>query len=109
MSAHILLNLLNQLGKRDKMQGLSSILSLFRNKFNKFNNTRTRKLGSIYHMTLQLIKNHIFCVKTSRFCHLLYNAIMDVITFPENLLTTSGLLILLQSLISLPDTTSCDK
>ena len=39
MSAHDLLNLLNELGKRDKMQGLPSILSFFRNKFNKFNNT----------------------------------------------------------------------
>ena len=29
MSAHVLLNLLNELGKRNKMQGLSSILSLF--------------------------------------------------------------------------------
>ena len=29
MSAHVLLNLLNKLGKRDKMQGLPSILSLF--------------------------------------------------------------------------------
>ena len=29
MSAHVLLNLLNELGKRDKMQGLPSILSLF--------------------------------------------------------------------------------
>ena len=42
MSAHVLLNLLNELGKRDKMQGLSSILFLFRNEFNKFNNTRAR-------------------------------------------------------------------
>ena len=41
MSAHVLLNLLNKLGKRDKMQGLPSILSLFRNEFNKFNNTRS--------------------------------------------------------------------
>ena len=29
MSAHVLLNLLNELGKRDKMQGSPSILSLF--------------------------------------------------------------------------------
>ena len=29
MSAHILLNSLNELWKRDKMRGLSSILSLF--------------------------------------------------------------------------------
>ena len=39
MSAHVLLNLLNELRKRDKMRGMSSILALFRNKFNKFNNT----------------------------------------------------------------------
>ena len=38
MSAHVLLNLLNELRKRDKMRGLPSILSLFRNEFNKFNN-----------------------------------------------------------------------
>ena len=29
MSAHVLLNLLNELGKRDKMRRLPSILSLF--------------------------------------------------------------------------------
>ena len=34
MSAHVLLNLLNEFGKRDKMEG---ILSLFHIKFNKFN------------------------------------------------------------------------
>ena len=37
MSAHVLLNLLNKLGKRDKMRGFSSILYLFCNEFNKFN------------------------------------------------------------------------
>ena len=40
MSAHVVLNLLNELRKRDKMRGLSSIVSLFRNSFNKFNDTR---------------------------------------------------------------------
>ena len=39
VSAHVLLNLLNELGKSDKMLGLLSILLLFGNKFNKFNNT----------------------------------------------------------------------
>ena len=34
MSAHVLMNLLNELEKRDKMRGLPSILSLFRNKIN---------------------------------------------------------------------------
>ena len=41
MSAHVLLNLLNELGKRDKMRGMPSILSFFRNEFNKFNNSRS--------------------------------------------------------------------
>ena len=39
MSAYVLLNLLNELGIRDKMPYLPSILSLFGNEFNKFNNT----------------------------------------------------------------------
>ena len=48
MSAHVLLSLLNELGKRDKMLG-------FRNEFNKFNNTSARMLDSIYHLTLGLL------------------------------------------------------
>ena len=51
MSTHVLLNLLNELRKRDKLRGLLSILSLFRNEFNKFNKTRARMLDSICHMT----------------------------------------------------------
>ena len=85
MSAHVLLNLLNKLRKRDKMQGLLSFLSLFRNEFNKFNNTGVRMLDSIFHMTLKLLKNHIFGMKTSRFCHLLRNVIMEIITLCTNL------------------------
>ena len=64
MSAHVLLNLFNELGKRDKMRGMLSILSLFRNEFNKFNNARARMLDSIYHMTLRLLRNRISAVKT---------------------------------------------
>ena len=55
MSAPVLLNLLNKLGKRDQMGGLLSILSLFLKEFKKFNNTGTRKVDSIYHMTLKLL------------------------------------------------------
>ena len=51
MSARVLLNLLNELRKRDKMRVLQRLLSFFRNKFNKFNNTGARMLDSIYHMT----------------------------------------------------------
>ena len=55
MSAHVLLNLLNELRKGDKMRGLSSIIYLFCNEFNKFNNTRAQMLHYIYHMTLRLL------------------------------------------------------
>ena len=53
MSAHVLLNLLNELGKRDKMRGFPNISSLFHNLFNKFNKTKAQILDSIYHMTLR--------------------------------------------------------
>ena len=59
MSAHVLLILLNELGKSDKMRGLPSILLLFRNEFNKFNNTGVRMLDSIYHMT-NTLKSHFW-------------------------------------------------
>ena len=55
MSARILLNVLNELRKRDKMRGLSNILSLFRNEFNKFNYTEPRISDSIYQKTLRLL------------------------------------------------------
>ena len=51
MSAHVLLNLLNESGIRDEMRGLLSILSRFCNEFNKFIKTRARMLDSIYQMT----------------------------------------------------------
>ena len=42
MSGHVFMNLKNELGgERDKMH----------NKFDKFNNTKTRMLDSVYHMT----------------------------------------------------------
>ena len=59
MSAHVLLNLLSQLGKRDKMRGLPSSLSLLCNEFNKFNNTRALMLDSIYHVT-NTLKSHFW-------------------------------------------------
>ena len=57
MSAHVLLNLLNELGQKIRCEALLSILSVFPNGFNKFNNT---------------LKSHFiskFCTKTSRFRH----------------------------------------
>ena len=44
------------------MLGLPSILSLFRNKFNKLNNTKAQMLDSIYHDIKITLKSH-FCRK----------------------------------------------
>ena len=69
MSAHVILNLLYELRKRDKMWGLPSILSLFRNLFYKFNNTGAQMLDSIHH-DIKLFWNHIFGMETLAFCHM---------------------------------------
>ena len=55
MSAQVLLNLFNELRKSNKMKGLLSILSPFRIKFKKINNTRAQMLDSFQHMTLRLL------------------------------------------------------
>ena len=78
-SAHVLLNLLNKLRKRDKMRGLLSIVSLFCNKFNNFNNTGAQMSDSIYQRILKLLKKCIFLHKNIKICHLLRNSIMDII------------------------------
>ena len=64
MSALFLMTLLNELMQIDKVGGLPSILSLFRNEFNRFNNTGARMLDSIYQMTFRLLWNCIFGDKT---------------------------------------------
>ena len=69
MSAHVLLNLLKELGKSDKIRGLLSISSLFRNEFIKFNNTRARMLDSFYHTATQLLRNRTLGVNPSRVGH----------------------------------------
>ena len=65
------------------MRGLPSILSLFRNEFNKFNKTRTRMLNSIYHMTNTLKSD--FWRKTVIILHYVRKVVIDVITVPVNL------------------------
>ena len=45
------------------MRGLPSILSLFHNKFSKFNKTRARMLDSIHHMIKRLLRNLISALK----------------------------------------------
>ena len=80
MIAHVLLNLLNELGTIDNMRGLPRISSLFRNEFDTFNITGARMSDSFYHTTLKLHENRIIDVKTSRLCHLLRSVKMVVIT-----------------------------
>ena len=105
MSAHVLL----KLRKSNKMRGLPSILSLFRNMFNKFNKTSARMLDSIYHMTLKLLKNSIFGVKIEDFVIYYTTLNWTSLLTLQNLKTISGLLILLHGIISLPVGMSCDK
>ena len=72
------MNLLNKFEKKDKMQGLPSILSLFCNEFYKFNNTGAQKLDSIYNITLKLL--HFFGVETLSFLHSVCKVVFDFIT-----------------------------
>ena len=109
MSAYLLLNLLNELGKSDKMRGLSSILSLFRHEFNKSNNTGARMLDSIYHTTLKLNKFEFWHERLEDLASFTqrYNEGHNVTL--RNFKTTSGLSILLHDIISLQDATLCNQ
>ena len=49
------------------MRGLLSILLLFYNTFDKFNNTEGHVLDSMYFMTIRFLKNHIFGMKMPDF------------------------------------------
>ena len=91
------------------MRGLLSILSLFRKGLNEFNNPEARMIDYIYNMTLRLLWNLISGVKELIICQYVSNVVMDVIPFPENLSTTSGLSILMHEVISLQDAMSWDK
>ena len=98
MSAHVLLNLLNELGKRDKMRGLPSILSLFRNEFrNELSNDI--KITSKSHFWR---KNVILLSLCTGRCYGRHYV-------PNNLQTIIGLSILMLGVISLPDASSYDK
>ena len=67
MSAHVSLNLLNELGKKIKCEALPCILSIFPNSFNKLNTT-ARKLYSIYHdYDTKIACISVFRIQTSSF------------------------------------------
>ena len=69
MSGHVLLTLLNELGKKIRCEALPSILSVCPNGFNKLNYTGVRMQDSIYHMTLKSLFISKFFTETSRFRH----------------------------------------
>ena len=54
MSAHVLLNLLNELGIRDKNAWQASHFILFRNEFNKFNNIPDKKETHHYDFPIKI-------------------------------------------------------
>ena len=49
-----------QVKKKDNMRGLQIIFSLFRNKFDKFNNTVGRMSDTFYQMKLKSFRDHIW-------------------------------------------------
>ena len=79
MIAHVLLNLLNEFRKKDKIRGLPSILFLFR-EFNNLNNTGARILDSIYHMTPRTTMKLCFGVKMLKILPYMRDVNKDVIT-----------------------------
>ena len=70
MSAHVLLTLLNELRKRDKMRGLPSIYLFFTTSLiNSMIQEHECQILFITGHHNQITKNRILGVKISRFCH----------------------------------------
>ena len=90
MEFNVLLNFNNKLGKSNKMQGLPSILSRFRNELNKFYTTGERMLDYIYH-DITTSFEITFGVKMLRFSHIIHVTIF------------MGVLYIITPIISLPD------
>ena len=86
MSVHVLLNLLNELVIRDKMRGLLSILSLFRNEFYKYiqYNKSTNVRFYISYDIKNTLKSH-FWRKYIIMLDYVRTDVMVVISFPVNL------------------------
>ena len=70
MSAHVLSNLLNELRKRDKMRGLSSILSLFRNEFDKFNNYGSTDVRFFLSFDIKIVLKSYCSLQMLGVCHM---------------------------------------
>ena len=66
MSAQVLLILLNELGKYDKCDADPPFFSLFRNEFNKFNNTRATNVRLYISYDIKItLKSHFSRIKTN--------------------------------------------
>ena len=81
ISVHVLLHLLNELRNRDKMRGLPSILSLFRNEFKNSVIQEYECLIIFIIRHYDYLKTLFSCVKTLIFCHLLPNHFVHVMLF----------------------------
>ena len=57
------IEIIQHLGKRDKMRGVPSILSLLRNEFDNINNTRAGMLDYIYHYEIYITLKSDLCRK----------------------------------------------
>ena len=76
MSAHVLLNLLNELRRKEiKFEAWRAFF--FHNGFNKLNKSEARMLGSIFHMTFKIILKSYFNEKTLEFCHMLVKSVIS--------------------------------
>ena len=60
MSAHVLLNSLNDLRKSNKMLGLQSLLSFFHYNFNKLNKTKSTNVRFYLSHDIKLLKTCFF-------------------------------------------------
>ena len=68
MRAHVLLNLLNVLGKVIKCEACRAFYYFFATSLIKLKNTGARMSDTIYNMALELFCKHVFVVKTSIIC-----------------------------------------
>ena len=100
----------NELGKRDKMQGLLSILSLFRNTSYKLNNTGAKNVKFYLSYDSKTTLKSCFCVKTLRFCYIYMQHFYShqYMTLPKSVSHWWFIDIILLS-ISLPEALSYDK
>ena len=72
--SHVLLNLLNKLGEKNKMPSLPSVIPLsFCNEFNKFNNSRAQLPNLIWRS--ENIKHTKVCIMVNKYVYFRKNKI----------------------------------